>query len=44
MLDDRLWNDSSKFFRCHTADGSNGDNQIFTDTLYVELRAEWVGI
>eukprot|EP01051_Picozoa_sp_SAG22_P001826 SAG22_NODE_75_length_22256_cov_45.062960_13_plen_232_part_00 len=33
LVDARLWNDTHKFFRCHTADGTDGDNQIFTDSL-----------
>ena len=37
IVDDRLWNASDRFFRCHTADGGEGDNQIFTDTLYGQM-------
>ena len=33
IVDERLWNDTEKFFRCHTKDGGEGDNQIFTDSL-----------
>ena len=37
IVDHRLWNDTEKFFRCHTADGGDGDNQIFTDSLYGQV-------
>ena len=37
VVDDRLWNDTQKFFRCHTKDGGEGDNQIFTDSLYGQM-------
>ena len=37
QVDDRLWNDTEKFFRCHTADGGDSDNQIFTDSLYGQM-------
>ena len=37
VVDERLWNSTHKFFRCHTADGDQGDNQIFTDTLYGQM-------
>ena len=37
VVDDRLWNATSKFFRCHTKDGDEGDNQIFTDSLYGQM-------
>lgn len=37
IVDDRLWNATSKFFRCHTKDGGEGDNQIFTDSLYGQM-------
>jgi hypothetical protein len=33
----RLWNETEKFFRCHTKDGGEGDNQIFTDSLYGQM-------
>ena len=37
IVDERLWNDTAKFFRCHTKDGTEGDNQIFTDSLYGQM-------
>ena len=37
IVDERLWNDTEKFFRCHTKDGGEGDNQIFTDSLYGQM-------
>jgi hypothetical protein len=40
----KLWNETSKFFRCHTCKtqdcgASLGDNQIFTDSLYGQMLA-----
>ena len=35
IVDDRLWNASDRFFRCHTADGGEGDNQVITWLLQI---------
>ena len=37
IVDERLWNGTGNFFRCHTKDGGEGDNQIFTDSLYGQM-------
>lgn len=45
VVDDRLWNSTSRFFRCHTCPPDsgetcpNGANQVFTDTLYGQMLA-----